>query len=361
MNTKIPYYLKNLFLLIMIYLLLFSIIFFSSELASGIKNGITISLNLVIPSLFIFMIFSNIIMKSSLCRIISYPFRFIAKHIYKISPQHITIVVLSLIGGYPIGAKLISNAVAEQKMSTITGEKMLCYCVNCSPAFLITAVGSSIFHNAKIGVLIFISQVIACLIVGFLTSKFYNNKDTSIQLKPTKPPKINATLIVNSVNDAVRSLIVICSFIVAFSAFMPLVGVFTQKLDPNLNIVIQGLLEVTTACNALRDLHSPHVILYAAIFTAFGGICVHLQVCAMLKGSNIRLRKFYFYRIIYTAISGLIVFFYLKLFPNTMNCISFNTSQSTKTYSVSPAATLFLILLSILLLFFCKKSDKMKA
>lgn len=352
-------YLKNLILLGFIYVLLFSILFFSGEMASGIKNGIAVSLNLVIPSLFIFMVFSNIIIKSYLCRILSYPFRFLAKYIFKIPPQHITIVVLSLIGGYPVGANLIAHAIAENKMSNKTGEKLLCYCVNCSPAFLITAVGVNIFNNAKIGLLLFFSQTIACICVGFLTSKFYVKSDDDISSNKHYS-KINSSLIVNSVNDAVKSLIAVCSFIVAFSAFLPIIETFTQNLNPDIKLLVQGLLEVTTACDALRHSTSANVILYAAIFTAFGGICVHLQVCAILKKCRIRFFIFYIYRIIYTLISALIVFLCLKLFPNTLNCISINQNQPTQTFSVSPLATFFLILLSILLLFFCRKSDKMK-
>lgn len=354
------YYFKKLIQLCLIYFTMFVIVFFSKEFSDGIKNGMNVSLNLVIPSLFIFMIFSNVIMNSNLCQIIAYPFRFLAKYVFKIDKQYLSIVILSLLGGYPIGAKLLCNAVKQDNMPIETAERMLCYCVNCGPAFLISAVGMSIFGDIKVGVILYLSQISACIIVGFLTSLFVRKQTFISQQKYIKKNNSASVLLVNAVNDTIKSMVVICGFIVAFSAFLPIIQLLTENMDSNLRFLLQGFLEVTTGCNNLANTSSPSAIILASAFTSFGGVCVYLQVCAMLKGSQVRLWKFFVFRIIYMFISITILKIFLSFSPSLMSCMSINTQQSSKIYSVSPAATIFMLLLSIILLFFSRKSDKMK-
>ncbi len=359
-SNKLYSYLKKIAILCIVYFVMFLIIFFSKELSAGIKNGIAVSTNLLIPSLLIFMIFSNIVMNSSLKNIISRPFKLLAKYIFKINNNHMSIVILSLIGGYPIGAKLLSNAVKDKHLSVKNAERMLSYCVNCGPAFIISGVGVSLFGSKKIGLIIYLSQVIACLIVGFLSTLFVDTTDNINIINDNSNDKNFSTLLVNSVNDSIKSLAIICGFVVAFSSFMPLLSLFLKNINPNYRYLIEGILEVTIGCNNLSNIDSANNIILACAFTAFGGVCVHLQVCAMIKGTGIRMYKFFVFRIIYVFISVSIVNIVLKLSPDTLNCISINHNQSSRIYSVSPTATIFLILLSIILLFFCRKSDRIK-
>lgn len=361
-NTKLSYYSKRIFALFLIYLAMFIIIIFSSDISMGVKNGISISLNLIVPSLFIFMILSNIIIHSYLSDLISIPFRFIGKYLFRISNKNITIVILSLIGGYPIGAKLISDEVKSKNMSVETGQRMINYCVNCGPAFLVTAVGIGVFGSARIGFFLYISQVIACVLIGFITSFSAKNEIASANFnaKKNNPKKISSVLIVSAVNDAVKALVVICSFIVAFSALIPIVGVLTTNLDKSFQLLIGGVLEVTNGCSNLNNIGLGNTIILANIFTSFGGVCVYLQILAMLKGSKIKLGKFFLYRIIYIVISSSVMVIFLKLSPQAVSCISMASGYKTFVNSVSPAATIFLIFMCIMMLFFSSKSDRIR-
>lgn len=350
--------LRKLLILLAVYFVMFLIVFYSRELSNGIKNGINVALNLVVPSMFLFMILSNLIIRSELRDIISRPFRFLAKWVFRIPGRETAIVVLSLVGGYPVGAKLLGDAVQRGEMSPQMAERMLCYCVNCGPAFLISGVGTAIFGSPKLGVYLYLSQIVACLFTGFLNS-FGMHKHTSAHspVSQPEPHTGGAVLLVNSVNDAVRSLGVICGFVVAFSACMPLMDLLLQRLNPGWAAVMQGLLEVTNGCNALADYTAPNRILLATVFTAFGGICVHLQVCAMLKSTGIRMGRFFLFRLPYTLVSVGVVELLLRLSPDTVSTISYNHAVRQELYSVSPAAAIFLLFLAIMLLFFSRKSD----
>lgn len=333
------------------------LVLFAKDISQGIKNGISISLNIAIPSLLMFMILSNIIAGSELVHIISRPFKFAAERLFKIPCSAMSIVLLSLIGGYPIGAKMIASSVANKQITPMLGERLLCFCVNCGPAFLINAVGILIFGNAKIGLIIYLSQIISCVIIGIISSV---NAPTFQNSTPTaQAKKSTSVLIVSSVTDAVKTMSMLCGFIVVFSAFLPLIEQLFSAVNPSISTAVRGLLEVTSFCGSLVGASSPAAVMLAAIFTAFGGICVHLQISAILSGSGVRMKKFLGYRILYTFISAVVVRTALFIAPDALACISASIDEGTSIFSVSPAATCFLVLLSIMLLFFSRKSVKM--
>ena len=149
------------------YSAIFLLLFFSKEITQGIQNGIDICLSLMIPSTFLFLILTDILSRSRAGRVLARPFSFLSK-IFKIRPCDIDIVILSLIGGYPVGARILADRVKSGMIDHRSASRMLAFCVNSSPAFLYTGVGISIFHSAAVGIIFLLSSLLACFITGIL-------------------------------------------------------------------------------------------------------------------------------------------------------------------------------------------------
>ena len=81
-------------------------------------------------------------------------------------------MVAAIFGGYPAAAKCINDFVLEGKLETKTASKMLCYCVNAGPSFLIAAVGTGVFGSFKVGVLLFAAQFFSSAIIAAAISAF---------------------------------------------------------------------------------------------------------------------------------------------------------------------------------------------
>lgn len=346
--------------LLSVCLMLFSAAFFSAELSDGIRNGIDLCFNLLIPSMLVFLILSHLCMNSAIGQLLSRPFSKLLCRMFRIPESAVVILLLSLIGGYPVGARLLSEAVRTKRLSSNDAERMLAFCVNCGPAFLISGVGVRLFGSLSLGLLLYFSQVIACLSVGFLSSRKTQSISQQSTLPPTIPRQHISVLLVESVNSAGRSMGVICLFVVAFSSLLPLVSRTMQALPNDVSYLVGGLLEVTSGCQNLHHFESLNRILMAALFTSFGGVCVLLQICAMLHGSGISLRRFFLWRIPYTIISLLVTRLGLACLPGLVETMSLHAGVTPRLYSTSPAATFFLILLCIMLLFFRDKSGKIK-
>ena len=142
----------------------------SDDLAQGIAQGLQISGNVLIPSLFPFMILCTYLVLTDGARILSIPLRPLTKYLLRLPPEYGAVVFASLIGGYPVGGKMISGLVRQGGLDKPTAQRMMAFCFGPSPAFMITAVGAGILLDRRLGVMLFCAQIIASLGVGFILS-----------------------------------------------------------------------------------------------------------------------------------------------------------------------------------------------
>lgn len=355
---------KQAIKLIVLYVFLFSVLYFGSDITAGIRNGIDISINLLIPSMFLFIIISNFILASELKKIIALPFEFLTKKLFKLNSYQTAIFILSLIGGYPVGAKLLANSVKSELISPKKASIMLSYCVNCGPAFLISGIGGLILGNPQLGVFMYIAQVLACVVTGIISSFFMTKLKEDAPL-PSQQNKIPiSTLLIASVNDAIKAMGIICGFVLFFCALSPiLLKLFGNYVDI---VILNGILEVTAGCNLVTTKSPLQAILLASSFVALGGVCVMLQIFAMLVNTGVTMKYFLLLKPIYISIMVGITYVFLLVFPDTVtafsnfcvvNCFSDGAVLEKNIFSVSPISTFFMIILAILLLFFSTKCD----
>ena len=175
--------------------------------------------------------------------------------------------------------------------------------------------------------------------------------------------------IINSVNDATKSIVIICSFVVAFSVLLAVLklsggyGVLTGLLatvmgTEDAGALVAGILEVTRGCSLLSG-STISVFIFTAI-TSFGGICVHMQISALLSDSGLRMKRYFLSRLVHTPLSLFFAGCFISLFPVSIDTFSTNTPVLFSASSVSPAASIFLFLLCVILLFTDSKSAKIE-
>lgn len=351
---------KKIVTLCLVYSMLFLAIIFSKQAAEGTRKGIGVCLNILIPSLFAFMMISNLIATTKFCTVLARPFKFLFKILFKATSLETTIILLSFIGGYPIGAKLLSNAVKHNYITSKKASILLCFCVNCGPAYLISVVGNILFDNFKIGVILYIAQIFSSIIVGFFVMHFcykekYNNKE-EITYK-----KLTPEIFVSTVLDTSRALFVICSFVVAFSGLFGIVCEFIKPLSDKCKMIVSGFFEVTNAVNSFNINDYLNPVMVIAFLTSFGGICVIVQVIALVKQSKINIKPFLTVKLIYVFVVlnvTTLIFKCVHFAPQEIACFVVSQGNSSKFFSVSPISTIFLLSMSIILLFFCRKDDR---
>lgn len=351
---------KTPYLKIIAFVLILSIctlmLVWSKEIFSGISLGIQICLQTLIPSMFGFMILSDIIANSKLSQILSRPFRLFSRLVFKLDGELFSIFLLSLLGGYPIGAKIIAEKIRNGTLSTESGQRMLDYCIHCSPAFLISGVSAILWNQLSLGVMLCIAQTLSGILMGFLLSRRKPVIFSRTQQKQTYSPA--PVLFVNSVNRSARSMGIVCSFVVLFCGIFSLTDLLPLS-QQNLNL-IKGLLEVTSGCQMIQTESAMASILLVSLYTSFGGVCVWLQIMALLNGTGVRMFPFICKRLLYTLFSVGLSWLGIQILQPTVDCMVQNQQPFVRIYSVSPLSAILLLLLGMMLLLFFGTSAKIE-
>lgn len=330
------------------------ILSFPKSSANGVTNGINFCLNILVPSLFPFMVLSSFIVTSGIYRILSKPLSFLTKILFRLPCECGTAVLLSLIGGYPVGARSIGSLYNNGIINSKQAEKMAYFCVCSGPGFLITFVGSTLYSNLQIGFILLISSVASVIICGILAGfviKTDNQPINNSKLEINNNLNFSSSLI-KSVSDGTKSIVDMCSMVTIFNVLIN----FTDLLIKNENIKNMSyiLLEVTTACNNLADNAS---VITVAFAVGFGGICVHFQIFQGIKDININKGLFFLFRIFQGFITALFTKILLCFLPVTQQVFN-NMQNKTVVFSSSNClGSLMLLMTAVCFLYSIKLSN----
>lgn len=252
----------------------------------------------------------------------------------RMPPSLFIIFLLSLIGGYPIGAKLL----AESDATPETASTMINFCVNAGPAFIISAVGSGVFSSPQIGVILLISHIIPPFIIAFISRKKLNICQN--QKQPTHLSFSDNFIL--SATQSASALKSICIYVLLFSV----VCAYINKLGQSMPIIKQiGMfLEVTNGITLTKNIYMVSALL------GFGGISVWFQVFALIKQKRPNLLKFSLWRIFHALSSAGITFMLVKIFRPQIPTLSNGIASYFSPFSTTAAVGISLIIMGILLL-----------
>ena len=276
----------------------------SKQVIEAVRQSVTVCLSVIIPSLFAFMVLSQIMISCGLADILFFPLYKISSFWFRGGRRQFSVFLLSLIGGYPVGIKLLKEITAYNKNYTAIAEKMLCYCYCGSPAFIIQIVGLSVFGNADAGLIVYISNAAACLIIAVIVNLF--SPKTDAEEKSFAGAKISLSIVTGSIEKTVKALGVICGTILAFNVFLELmdhIGFMSFLKSLGAEKIAAASFEISNL--ALFQGNNFGLLPVFAGITSFGGLCIIVQTAALSEGS-IPLKKFILSRIPAALLSGVI-------------------------------------------------------
>jgi hypothetical protein len=238
----------------------------SAGIAAAVSQTISLCLNTVIPSLFAFLALSSFAVSSGLVK------------------SDKAIFLMSLVGGYPVGAKLLS-----ERSDTKRAASMLMYCYCGSPAFLL-AIGG------RFGIYIWLSNALACVIFAIFanTANMFNKKG-KCDKKPPNRSRISSDVFIQSVASAGAAVYRICLMMLVFAVLLRIL-----EFAGVMRLLPESAYAFAEITNVMRLNAHPALI---AMLTSLGGLCVIFQTAAIV-GKRLNLRKFMLARIPIAALSG---------------------------------------------------------
>ena len=303
-------YIKNSFSVFAVCVGIFCALTYSKECSDGIKKGIIFCTTVLVPALFIFMILAQYISNSAISGIICRIFDKLSQKLLRLPSICTNVLLLSLIGGYPVGARCISTLYKNHCISKDAASKLSMMAVCSGPGFVITFVGQALLSNKVSGMILFVSQCVSFFVICLICTVCIKDKGDST----TNIPNKNYSTFVDSVAEGCVATINMCAMVIFFCAVISICdSVFYNT--PVLLDILCALLEVTSACERLSTRYPLYV---TSFIIGFGGICVHCQIFSALKNIKIKKRTFFLFRILQGIISAFVTYILLMLInPHT--------------------------------------------
>lgn len=250
----------------------------SKTAIEGAKSGISLCINSIIPALFPFCVLSKLICSSLLGSNIPM-FSKLGKALGMPDGTE-SIFLLSLLGGYPIGAQCIDDAYKNGSITKTDAARLLGFCNNAGPAFLF-GIASHLFPTLRPIWYLFFIHILSAIFVGLLIP---GKSDYTCKIKPNG----NITLI-QAIEESIKTMSLVCSWIIIFKIILSFISAwFSWILNESTYATLAGLLELSNGCFALRAVSNLGLrYILCALFLSFGGGCVALQTLSVTKHCGI--------------------------------------------------------------------------
>lgn len=292
------------------------IIIFPQNATSYALSGLDICYNVIIPSLFPFFVCSGLLISSGVAKVLAKISGPIMRPVFNVGGPGASALVLGILGGYPLGAVTACQLYDSGYLSKTETERLLAFCNNSGPLFILGAVGCALYSNATVGVVLYVSHIISTLLVGFLFRFYKKNKhvapEYAINQNEDSFSQVFSRVLANSVN----SILTVCGAVVFFGVVS---GIVTDHLPLNEGIkaVIHAILEFSGGTVAISesDYHITLKLTLSAICVGFSGVCVHLQVASHTARYQLSLVPYVLGKILHGIFAGAFTLLYLLLNP----------------------------------------------
>ena len=303
-NYLRKHYIKDYLIPTIILLIIVVIILNPQKYINATFKGISVWATVVLPSLLPFFFLTKMLIGFNSVHKMSSIFACGTKKLYNCPNISSYIFLMSIISGYPVGAKLILEFYKNKTIDNGEAHRLISFCSTSGPMFIIGSVGASLFLNRTAGIIIFVSHIISSLLNGLIYRryKFVDNKNKTFS--PTVSPILlnecmyNTIISVLTVGGFICISFTLIEILLSLNLLLPFEYVINFILTP-LNIVpgkeiAEGLIEVTRGCVDLSTLNllPTYYIPIVTGLVSFGGFSIHLQSFTFLQECNIKYRYF---------------------------------------------------------------------
>jgi sporulation integral membrane protein YlbJ len=306
-------------------------------------RGLIIWWDVVFPALLPFFITAEMMMGFGVVHFLGVLLEPLMRPIFRVPGAGAFVMVVGLISGNPMGAKLTAHLREQKLISREEGERLICFTSTAGPLFIFGAVAVGFFENESIGIILAIAHYSSSIIIGFLMRYYQSDAPPSpsvaikssfilwralremhqARLTDSRPL---GRLVGEAVTSAIQTLLLIGGFIIVFSVlvnlidhigFMLVLAKMAANLFQSLSIPtilahpwIAGLFEMTLGSQMTSATSNSVPLLYKLIIVSmiigWNGLSIHAQVVSMLSKTDIRYFPYFFAKILHGFIAAII-------------------------------------------------------
>lgn len=206
--------------------------------------------------------------------------------------QAAPIFALSLLSGYPTGARLLGELYNRGELTRTQAIKIATYTSTCSPIFIIATLGACFYQSVTIGVLVFLAHSLGALVNGLVYRKA---RFTDCGARVTSS---SALLTTNDISEAIsKSLYSAIQNILAVGGLIVVFFVVTNMIGGGL--LVSGLLEMTNGVYQ-ASIAAPKSLILPTAIVSFGGLCVCMQGFVFMSSFRMPFWFYLLYKVTHT-------------------------------------------------------------
>lgn len=310
----------------------------------AIKSGLKLWANSVIPSLFPFFVATELLMHTQIVFQIGILLNKFMKPIFNVRGEGAFAFIMGIISGYPMGAKIATNFRQNNICSKEECERLLSFTNNSGPLFIIGTVGILMYGNTAIGLLLFITHILACLTVGFLfrfwkinsRNHMQNSSSSFYNAKPKKEVSFSnlGEVLAESITTSISTILLIGGFVVIFSSIISIlkssgilanVSIILSPIFTFFNIdtsfvspLLSGFLEITNGINLISNISCKKIsinIIFTAFLLGIGGISVLLQVLSITSKTDLSIKPYIYGKLLHGIFAALYTYIFINFIP----------------------------------------------
>lgn len=281
------------------------IFLFPQQALTGVQDGLNRCYTTIIPALFPFFILADLFLQSPFSKITGW-LLFPVTYLLKIPKEQSGIIVTGWIGGFAAAGASIGYQCKSGQLSSQQAQKLLVVSCAAGPSFVIAAVGYAMLQNLTIGIFLFFSQLIACVVSGWVISICFPSESVATTNTIANPCSFAEIL-----SRGVSSTLTVCGYVVFFQFLYQLIPANTFSWS------IACLLEMSLGCSESYQM-TPFAPFAAATCISLLGLCGFFQL-ASLTQKQFSLFPLLFSRLIHLPTILICLYGFLRFFPNASN------------------------------------------
>ncbi len=333
------YSVKSNALAIVFCLFCIGLVIFSKSNLYAAKNGLILWATAVVPSLFPFFVSAELLSYTNVIKYLGKWLNPIMRPLFNVPGEGSFAFLMGLISGYPVGAKIVANFVEQNIVTKEEAERLIAFTNNSGPLFIIGTVGIALFESTTIGLLLFITHILACITVGIIL-RLCGNKNSSSSSHsynfPYKSVSISSLgeVLGKSITNSISTILMIGGFVVIFSVVISILnqsGILSglsSAITPLLSSVgfpselvkpiLSGIIELTNGVNLVANTHIKAIsfnIVSASFLLGFGGFSVLLQVFSIISKVGLSIKTYTVGKVLQGIFAAIYTYISICVFP----------------------------------------------
>lgn len=299
-----------------------------SQAIAGAKDGLALCGNVIIPSLFPFFVLASLVVDLGLAAYLGRLLEPVMRPLFRVGGSCAAAVAMGFIGGYPVGARTALQLYQQGLCTKTEAERLLSFCNNSGPAFILGVVGAGVFGSGRVGLLLYFTHAAASILVGLLF-RFYGGREPARRKAPVRATfeTVRASAaFTGAVSKALQSTLSICAFVVFFAVVLRLLSTCgaLSGLARVLSLfgvgeewarrLVAGLLELSSGVSSLTGAGTKGISM-AAFMLGWAGLSVHCQVLSFIGDSGLSVRTYIAGKLCHGLIAAALTAAVTRCFP----------------------------------------------